>query len=386
MANRDIVVVAGYFGRCPLGGYAWQILNYLIGLRELGFDPYFYEDTAYCADCFDPISATMNSGPEPGIAVMRDVLEQFGFRDRWVFWDAQRARYYGLSAEATNEMLWRARLTLTLAAVTRLPRRQRERKLFIDIDPGYTQLRLHQGDRALRGLLAEHDLHFSIGELIGTADCRIPTGGVHWQPTRQPVATALWQPLPLDDRAPFTTIGRWDESRRTVRFDGELYGWSKRQEWSKFLDLPSRTQARFIVAMDANKVEGDKQMLQDHGWAVMDPLAVSRDAEVYRQFIRQSRGEFTVAKDLNVRLRSGWFSDRSACYLAAGRPVITQATGFEAVLPTGSGLFAVHSLDDAADAVAAVQADPQRHSDAAREIAQQSFEATTVLAEMLNRV
>jgi hypothetical protein len=258
-----------------------------------------------------------------------------------------------------------------------------QRRLFIDIDPAFTQIRVAEGDRALCELLEEHDLHFTIGENIGTPGCPIPTDRFAWRTTRQPIALDLWPPLPTDAQAAFTTIGRWDERRRDIRFGGETYAWSKRIEWMKFLDLPGRTGQRFTLAMDIDKTAGDGDLLQRHGWALVDPIAVSRDALTYRDFIQRSKGEFTVAKDLNVRLASGWFSDRSACYLAAGRPVVTQDTGFDRILPTKKGLFSVRTPDDAVTAFATIASDYDTHARAARALAEQHFDARHVLSQVI---
>lgn len=384
---RDVVVLAGYLVRCPLGGYAWQILHYLAGLRALGFDAYFYEDTAYVTDCFDPLTGNMHVAPDAGVAFTRTLLERFGFGDRWAFWDTAADRSHGLTREQTVALLHDARLVITLAAVNRVPRgAPTQRKLFIDIDPTFTQIRVAQGDRDLVAVLGEHDVHFTIGENIGTAGCAIPTERFAWRPTRQPVATELWHPLPSDPAAAFTTIGRWEEQRRDVHFAGEVYSWRKRTEWMKFLELPVRTGERFCVAMDVDKIPSDGDLLRQHGWEIVDPIAVSGDAAAYQEFIQRSKGEFTVAKDLNVRLASGWFSDRAACYLAAGRPVVNQDTGFGRVLPTGKGLFAVRTLDDTIAACGSIAADYEGHAHAARQIAQEYFAAPRVLTELLSVV
>jgi hypothetical protein len=386
VSHPDIVVVAAYLVRCPLGGYAWQVLHYLAGLRALGFDPYFYEDTAYYGDCFDPSSGAMHVAPDAGVRFATDFFDRFGFGKRWVFWDAARNRHYGLAKDEAAALLHDAPLVITLAPVNRLPRGPRQRKLFIDIDPTFTQIRVAEGDQELCALLAEHDLHFTIGENIGKPGCVIPTGHIAWRPTRQPIALDLWRPLAADADAPFTTIGRWDEGRRDISFRGDMYSWRKRVEWLKFLDLPSYTGARFQVAMDVDKNPEDGALLRRHGWQIIDPLTVSRDALVYRDFIRSSKGEFTVAKDLNVRLASGWFSDRGACYLAAGRPVITQDTGFGRVLPTGKGLLSFRTFDDAIAALAGVAADYDGHAQAARAIAEEHFDACRVLQDVLSDV
>jgi len=385
MAQRDTVLLAGYLVRCPLGGYAWQVLHYLVGLRALGFDAYFYEDSEFYSGSYDPVSGNENVGFENGIAFAGDFLARFGLGDSWLFWDAQSDRCYGTTRNR-RDLLASAQLAITLAPVTRLPRRAGQTKLFIDIDPGFTQIRAAQGDRGIGELLADHDLHFSFGENIGRPGCAVPTADVEWRATRQPIALDFWQADPIDPQAPFTTIGRWDESRRDLDFDGQTFAWRKRAEWMKFLDLPTRTGQRFEVAFDTESVPGDTELLRSHGWVIRDPIEISRDAWRYREFIQASKGEFTVAKDLNIRLRTGWFSDRAACYLAAGRPVITQDTGFDTVLPTGKGLFAVHDATAAAAAIEQLAADPVGQSAAARKLASDYFEAGKVLARMLDGI
>ena len=386
MTSADKIVVAGYLVRCPLGGYAWQVLHYLLGLRALGFDPYFYEDTAYFGDCFDPHTGNMHVRPDAGIAFAGDFFGRFGFGERWVFWDAGRDRHHGLTRNETLAMLSEARAVITLAAVNRLPPRPRQTKIFIDIDPTFTQIRVAAGDQGLCELLDEHDLHFTIGENIGARGCIVPTDRYAWRPTRQPIALELWTPLAQDPEAAFTTIGRWDERRRDIDFRGHTYSWSKRQEWLKFLDLPARTGEHFRIAMDVDKMPADAALLRQHGWELCDPLAISADADRYRDFIRRSKGEFTVAKDLNVRLASGWFSDRGACYLAAGRPVVTQDTGFGRVLPAGAGLYAVATVADAASAIRAIAADYDANAQAARRVAEQHFDARRVIGDVVSHL
>jgi hypothetical protein len=384
VTSADKIVLAGYLVRCPLGGYAWQALHYLVGLRALGFDPYFYEDTAYYGDCFDPNTGNMHVRPDAGIAFAAEFFQRFGFGDRWVFWDASEDRYHGLTRGETVALLKDTHAVITLAAVNRLPRRAGQRRIFIDIDPAFTQIRIAAGDQALYDLLDEQDLHFTIGENIGLPGCSIPTDRFAWRPTRQPIAVELWTPLPSDPPAAFTTIGRWDERRRDVHFQGQVYSWSKRVEWMKFLDLPRASRERFVVAMDVDKSPGDADLLRQYGWEIIDPIAVSRDPSGYRDFIRRSKGEFTVAKDLNVRLASGWFSDRSACYLAAGRPVVTQDTGFGRVLPTSKGLYAVRALEEATGAIRSVAAEYEANTQSARQIAEQYFDARRVLADVMS--
>lgn len=380
----DVALVAGYVVRCPLAGYAWQVIHYLAGLRGLGFDAYFYEDTAYLGECFDPVSGEIGA-PQPGaLAFAAEVFARQGFGDRWIFWDAPRDRYAGRSPQAARAVLQEAKLLIGLAAVNRLPRGVGKRRAFVDIDPGVTQIQAER-DRMLRELLDEYDVHFTIGENIGRPGCAVPTGGRTWHPTRQPIALELWEPAARPPDAALTTIGRWDEQRRVQELGTTRYSWSKRDQWLHFLDLPRVTGARFELAMDVEKNQGDRAMLTQRGWGLVDPLAVSTDSARYRDYIRHSLGEFSVAKELNVRLATGWFSDRSACYLAAGRPVVVQDTGFRTALPTGAGLLTFLTAEEAVDAVRTVVADWSLHSAAARRIAEGYFAARLVLADFLDR-
>jgi hypothetical protein len=381
------VVIAGYLVRYPLGGYAWQALHFLAGFRALGCEVFFYEDSAYYADAYVPGAAAMQAGVyDYGVGWAADFFARHGFADAWSFWDASADRHHGAGRERTRAALADADVFVNLGGVNRVerPRRARARSVYVDLDPAYTQLRLAAGDGLLATLVGEHEVHFTLGENIGTAECRIPRAGHRWQPLRQPVSAEFWPPLPADPSAPFTTVGKWDSGGRDLVFEGEVFTWRKRVEWFRFLDLPRRTGERFRIAMDVASRPDDLARLEDAGWEVVDPLVVSRDPEAYRTFIRTSKGEFTVAKDVNVRLASGWFSDRAACYLAAGRPVITHDTGFDRQLPTGAGLFAFRSLEEAVTALQSASADYERHSRAARALAIQYFAPEQVLRPVVS--
>jgi hypothetical protein len=382
---KDAVIFAGYLVRYPLGGYAWQVVHYLTGLRQLGVEPYFYEDTRHYGDAYDPSTGTIGSDYGYGCDFAERLLREAGFTDRWVFFDVARNAYAGMDRDSTRALLAEARVVINAAGVHRFSPAERSGKtmVYIDMDPAYTQLRLGGGDRMLDELLAEHDLHFTFGENIGTSRSEIPGGRYDWRPTRQPVVMELWPSTPPPAEGPFTTVGKWDSAGRDVVLNGERYTWRKRTEWAKIIELPHKVPARFTIAMDV-KDENDLDALGSAGWRVRDPLEVSRDPLDYQRFILGSRGEFTTAKDVNVRLRSGWFSDRSACYLAAGRPVVTQDTGFGDFLPVGEGLFAYRSLDDAAQAVRSVIEDPIRHGAVARRIAEACFDARGVLRRLLS--
>ena len=192
----------------------------------------------------------------------------------------------------------------------------------------------------------------------------------------------IWENAESAGRA-YTTVGTWDSKGRDLDYQGETFKWRKRTEWCRFLDLPNRTAKTFELAMDVDSVPGDLELLTAQGWHVIDPIQISVDPWRYRDYLRGSRGEFTVAKDMNVRLRSGWFSDRAACYLAAGRPAVEQDTGFGEALPLGPGLYAFCTIDDAANAIREIEGDYQRASAYASEIAREHFAAERVIGELV---
>ncbi len=247
-----------------------------------------------------------------------------------------------------------------------------------------SQIRISQNDPRTLATLDQYTHHFTYGENLGYPDCKLPAGRYHWRPTRQPVLLELWEPLAAVPGAPFNTIATWKNKGKDIVFNGETYHWSKDREFLKFIDLPKRCSTAFELATGADAPT--RTLLESNRWRVADPVAVSRDMERYRDYIRQSRGEFTVAKDQNIRLRSGWFSDRSACYLAAGRPVINQETGFSNHLPTGRGLFSFQTMDDILLAADAINTDYSGHCQAAREIARQYFSAEKVLKNVMDQI
>ena len=387
MTRRSRVIVAGYFVRFPIGGYVWQALHYLLGFARLGCEVLFYEDSAYYPLAFDPQSGSSGEDYAFGVERLDEVLGEFGLRGRWVFWDVRRNEFHGLSREETHRRFADADVLVNLAGVNRLGEwRLPSARIYLDIDPAFTQIRLENGDVQLRELLAEHNLFFTFGENVGTPRSPLPTGGFEWRPSRPPVVCDLWDgvPPPVSREAAFTTIGKWDTVDRDLEFCGVRYHWRKSLAWRKFLDLPMQTGETLELAMDVEQIPEDLEAVTARGWVVRSPLAISADPFAYRRYVQDSKGEFSAAKDMNVRLRSGWFSDRSACYLAAGRPVVVEDTGFGDVLQTGRGLFAVRGLEDAVEAFSAIRADYAAHATAARAIAREAFEATRVLPPLLD--
>jgi hypothetical protein len=313
-------------------------------------------------------------------------MRRFDLAGRWAFQAFHTdGRCYGMSEGRLKELYQSAALIINLHGGT-IPRPEHcatGRLIYIETDPVDIQIELHDHLQRTIDFLAPHRAFFSFGENFGNQDCNLPLSErFHFRPTRQPVVLDFWQHASNGRADTFTTIANWRQPHRQVRFQGEVYHWSKHFEFLKVLDLPRRTRQPFELAL-ASFQDEDRELLEAKGWQVRPALDFSNDLDEYRNYVTGSRGEFTVAKDQNIRLRTGWFSDRSATYLAAGRPVITQETGFSNVLPTGAGLFAFATLDDIVAAVDQINADYPRHSRAAANVAREYFDAGVVLKKLI---
>jgi hypothetical protein len=251
----------------------------------------------------------------------------------------------------------------------------------VDTDPVYEQIKYAEADPSARAYLDAHTHFFTYGENVGGPGWIVPLCGIPWRGTRPPVVLGEW---PTDEESPdcFSTIATWENKGKNIAFGGETYLWSKHVNYLRFLDIPRRTQQRFVMAMQP-PTPGVEAQVTAAGWRVVDPRPISASMESYAAFICGSRGEFTVAKDIYARTNSGWFSDRSVCYLAAGRPVVTMKTGFSRFCPVGDGLFEYSDSEEAAAAIAAINGDYRRHSRAARMIAAEYFNSDGVIAELM---
>jgi hypothetical protein len=381
-----VIVVLGIMGAIPVAGVAWQTIHYLIGLRRLGYDVYYIEATGVWPyntetdDCTFPVN------------YIHTLMSRFDFADRWAYCAAHSDdRCYGMTALQVKALYARADAILNLSGGTVLRDEHKvcQKRIYLETDPVICQIGIVAGHLSTIESLSAHTDHLSYGENYGKADCRVPIERFSYYPTRQPIVLDFWENVSNPTSERFTTIAHWDQSGKDMLYDGERYSWSKHQEFVKYLLLPERTGQEFTLALaidDPKTIEATLELLRRHGWFVDDALRLSADIDTYRKYIWQSRGEFTVAKDMNVRLRSGWFSDRSASYLAAGKPVVTQETGFSKYLPTGRGLFAFDCFDEAAAAIDMINTDYQQHSRAARAIAEDYFDANKVLRQLTTNV
>jgi hypothetical protein len=381
--TRAPIVVLGAMTRYPVAGIVWLTMQYVLGFRRLGYDCYYVESHGGTPRSF---VRDGDDGAEGAASFLSALMTRFDLGDRWAFHALHtNGDAYGLSEPALRQLYGSAALIVNLhgATVPRAEHVANGRLVYVGTDPVLRELELANGVQAAIELLEPHAAFFTWAGNYGNRDCLLPVSDrFPFVPTRQPVLLDMWEGSEVHgDR--FTTVAGWRQLWREVTHGGEVYHWSKHYEFLKFLDLPSRTGATFELAL-SSYTDDDRALLEAHRWTVIDADGVSNDIDRYVHYIRESHAEFTVAKDQNVRLRTGWFSDRSAAYLAAGRPVVTQDTGFGATLPTGSGLFGFATLDEAAGAVEAIRSDYARHRRAARAVAAEYFDHAVVLGHLLN--
>lgn len=392
--ERLRIVVGGYIGLLPAGGITWDYLQYVLGFAALGHDVYYVEDTRLWPVYQD--GATDGSDASPNVAYLARTMAAFGLADRWAYRDEASGRCFGLDESCVREICRTADVFVNLSCSTVLRDEHAHVpvRILLDSDPMFTQMqqtietRFTPGAARMGQAIAAHTHHFTFGENVGAPDCRMPMCDVRWLPTRQPICLDRWpaRPMPRRHTAPLTTVMNWAAGRR-LTFEGETWG-QKDVEFLRVLPLPARAPLPLAVAVGQTGGTGEhfpRAMVRRHGWRVLDPARHAADWRGYRAFIARSLGEFSVAKETYVKARTGWFSCRSACYLASGRPVVTQETGWSRYVPSGAGLFAFDDVDGAVDALQRIAAEPHVHARAARRIAEECFDGRAVLASMLSR-
>lgn len=384
-SSKAKIIVFGIIFWYPLAGVTYQFLHYLMGLRRLGYDPYYVEDSGRWI--YDPLSFEFSPDASGNIAAVAPILETHGFANRWAFrGNYPGGRCYGMTEEQLLQLYRQADAFLNVTASQELREEHMAcpRRIYVESDPFAVQIKVAQGDEPTIKALKAHDTLFTFGENLGAPDCDIPVEHFRWLPTRQPVAMELWEnPFPPARGTAFSTITTWHNKGKDLQWRGETWYWTKDREFKKFLDLPRRRDVKFELAVEVD--EDVHRLLTANGWNIVHSLPISRDINQYRRYIQNSRGEFTVAKDQVVRPLTGWFSDRSCSYLAAGRPVITQETGFSKYLPTGKGLFGFRTMEDILTAIDIIESDYEGSCTAAREIASEYFAAEKVLGSLMER-
>ena len=385
--GRQKIVLLGSISKMPVAGEVWLTGAYLLGFERLGFEVYYVEAHARTPTTLmerdDDDSSALAAG------YIDSVMRRLDLADRWALHALHAdGEVFGLSRRRLARLYRDAATIINLHGGT-LPREELTatgRLTYLETDPVELEVQLFNGDADAAAMLDAHCAFFSYGLNYGRSDCRVPLPpGLRINATVPPVLLDQWSLAPFGRRSLFTTIGNWRQEWRDVNLSGEVYHWSKHLEFAKFVELPHHTEQRFELALASDTAE-DRAWLEQHGWRVRDAARLSADADSYRRYIVDSRGEFTVAKDQNVRLRSGWFSDRSATYLAAGCPVVTQDTGFGERLPTGDGLFAFATLGQILDAVERINRDHAASSAAALQIAREHFDAERVLGRLVDEL
>lgn len=385
--NKLRLVVLGMMGRCPFGGQTWLYLNWLRAFSRLGHEVWYVEDDAVWP--YDPILNSITDNCTYAVRHIERSMKRIGLANRWAYRLANRPGCcWGMGEQELDGLYSSCDMLLNVVGATDLRDAQLKarKRVYVQTDPVTAELRLANGDSHTRQAFANHHVIFTYGENYGAADCGVPLNGITYKKTRQPIDLELWPSSHYPDAAHFTTIGNYRQDGNDVEYNGETYRWSKHHEWLKFIELPRKTRQTFELAMMPD-AEADRKLLRENGWRLVPPLKMSLDVFLaYPDYFRRSRGEFTVAKDQNVRLKSGWFSERDVCYLASGKPVVTQDTGFACQIPTGRGLFAFNTMDQAVSAIDEINGNYGHHSKAARELAEEYFSAPKIGAALLKEV
>lgn len=384
---RGRIVVWGYLASYPFGGMTWQVLHYLVALRELGFDVWYVEDTD--AEVRDPQTLWETRDVQPNVAHLRRWMECVGLSDRWVF------RLPGVHDQCVGALdvdglsgLYRdadAVMNLCGSHELRAMHDWIRCLIYLETDPVPRQVAVARGDVRVIAELERYQYLFTYGENLEAADCSVPVARYSWNRTRPPVIVDWWACVPVPPRnAAFTTVTSWTHTWNDVAWNGERWRWSKHHEFVKFRDLPRHCHVPLEIAVRGMS-DPCAQSFRETGWRIRPASAIS-DPDEYRSYIRGSLGEFTVAKEQYVKPRTGWFSDRSVCYLAAGRPVVTQETGFSKFIPCGEGLFGFSTFEEAAERLDAITLDYQRHSRAATAVAREYFDARAVVRRVVETI
>lgn len=377
------IVIAGSLAQRPfIGGHTWVFLQYLLGLRRLGWEVLFV-DRLEREMCVGENGEPSSFEDSVNLRYLAEVMDGFGLGESWsLIYDGGRET----AGLGRDEVIRRtARSSVLINVMGYLEDEEilgaAPLRAFLDIDPGFGQIWKELG---LHDLFRGHERFLTVGARIGAEDCRVPTVGLEWIPIRPPVDLAEW-PVRDDPGSRFTSVASWRGAFGPLEYEGRTLG-LRVHEFRRFLELPERVPAEFEVALDIHEAESDDLgALRGHGWQLADPRAAAGDPWRYRTYIQRSAAELMIAKNLYVETRSGWFSDRSACYLASGRPVLAQDTGLDG-LPTGEGLITFSTLEEAVAGAKEIEGDYERHSRAAREIAEEHFAAERVLPRMLKEL
>ena len=364
---KKVIVTSGWGAGYPEGGgMQWLNLHYLSGLRSLGLEPYWL-DISRAAD-------------EERVSRFQKQCERFGFGDHWVV-RRKDGRVFGMNEQQLSALCGDCELLINLCGALQIDEllTRIKRRAYFDLDPGFTQAWAHQFDMHF----GKHNLFFTVGQNVGAPGFPIPTQGIDWQPFLPPVALEFWPAQTAAPTRPFTTIAQW--RGQEVVWQGNYYG-PKREEFLRLINLPERSSQPIELALLIHESEADDlATLRGHGWQLVNPHEVAAGVDGFRTYVQQSCGEFSVAKSGYVKSRGGWFSDRTVCYLASGRPVLVQDTGVGEKLPTGRGLLTFSTMEEALAGFEEINRDYAGHCAVARQLAKEKLSAPVVLQSILER-
>jgi len=380
------IIITGLVGQYPFGGVIWDYLQYLLGFRSLGHQVLYLEDSG--AWPYDPVAGTITDDCSFALQSLHKIFTDFDLAESWVYRNGADGKFHGAGEKVAREWLRHGDLLVNVSSAGWLRDYDLRvgHRMFIDGDPMFCQIGLLDGSNPLyAGRLRDHDSHFTFGLSVGQHDCPVPVDGITWRPTVQPIALDQWPVTPVSNDAPWTTVMNWASYKPKV-WEGRTYG-QKNLEFNRFRDLPSKTNLPLRLAMGLG-VDGQRpaQELRQLGWDLVEPQEVVPDHRAYRSFLTNSRGEWSVAKHGYVEGKTGWFSCRTACYLAAGRPAVVQETGWSRHLPSTRGILPFSTLEEAVWGLAEISHNYREHSKAAREIALEFFDAKKVCKDLLSQV
>ncbi|WP_157972186.1 hypothetical protein [Pleomorphovibrio marinus] len=376
------IVLGSYMFRYPLGGMLSWVLQYLTGLKSLGYDVYFMEKSGYENACYDPSVEAMSNDCSYGLRVVGDLLNKYGFAGKWCFVD-YNGEYNGLSKLHVKEVFKNAAIFIDMGTHgTWLEEASQSCKtLFLDGEPGFTQIKME--NKIENGEpLDKYDFYYTVGCNIGKEFNPTPTLGLNWRHVFHPVDLNIFHKTPYVQKIRFTTVMNW-KSHKPIHYKGEIFG-QKDQEFQKIIRLPTLSKVEFELALSGKNIP--RKSLEENGWKISSGKNITLNVNTFMDFIASSSGEFSVCKEVFVKNKTGWFSDKSAAYLAMGKPVILQDTGFSESLPVGEGLFKFTDLEGAKDSVEAVSLGYTKHSDAAYEIAREYLATDKVLHKMMSEI
>jgi hypothetical protein len=368
------ILCSGYLFRLPFGGLNWHHIQYLVGFQRMGHTVHFFEDYGWPNSCYDMDREIMSPDPANGIARVRELLGKYDLDQNWCYL-AEDGSAHGMTRDRLAQLCRDCDVYFNLSNINWIPElKECRRRVLVDTDPVFTQIKAHG-----LGKFSDHHVLFTYGENVHKSGCEMPTGGVRWLPTRQPVVLDLWPTSAGDPSAALTSVMNWSAYGECTH-EERVYG-QKDREFEPFFSLPRETGERMELAIRGAETVASR--LTEGGWQMVEPKVVADTPWTYQKYLKDSRAEFSVAKHGYVSTRCGWFSDRSAAYLAMGRPVVVQDDGFSDFIPCGKGILSFQNKDEAMKAISSLKNDYESHCLTARKIAEEYFDSEKVLSKLL---